>query len=47
MKNKGLCINCVSNKDCSFRRQDPVLFCEEFDYERPSPQKIKRNKRKL
>jgi len=34
MEEKGLCITCVNDKDCTFSRKFPVLQCEEFsDYE--------------
>jgi hypothetical protein len=27
---KGLCFNCLQDKECSFNRRFPVFFCEEF-----------------
>jgi len=31
MKNKGLCATCICDATCAFKREYPVLFCEEFD----------------
>jgi len=49
MKNKGLCITCVNDKGCKFRRKFPVLQCEEFkNYEpRLSKARIRKNKKKI
>lgn len=33
MENKGLCINCINDKGCTFPTKFPILQCEEFsDY---------------
>ena len=50
MENKGLCVSCVSDKDCVFYREFPLLYCEEFSCEKPKSatsesKKIKRTKR--
>ena len=47
MKNKGLCITCTNDKNCTFNRGFPVLYCEEFtDCKRESevPQREKYKK---
>ena len=44
IKEKGLCSNCVSDKDCGFSRIFPVLHCEEFSYR--EPELTKPNKQK-
>lgn len=35
----GLCSNCLSAPECSYRKRHsaPVLFCEEFTYEKAAP----------
>jgi hypothetical protein len=33
MENKGLCVTCVSDKDCTFPRKFPVIQCQEFSDE--------------
>ncbi|MBU1062064.1 MAG: hypothetical protein KJ957_02015 [Candidatus Omnitrophica bacterium] len=30
MENKGLCMTCVEDIKCSFLKQFPVIYCEEF-----------------
>jgi hypothetical protein len=45
MKNKGLCITCVHDKECRFPRKFPVLQCEEFsNYEPEENKQGKKNK---
>jgi len=43
---KGLCITCVHDSDCSFRRKFPVLQCEEFYCGEPRPRQFKGAKQK-
>jgi hypothetical protein len=30
MGKKGLCDTCMNDKDCTFPRRLPVIYCEEF-----------------
>ena len=46
MKNKGLCITCIHNKECKFPRKFPVLQCEEFSSYEPGEQKREGEKNK-
>jgi len=39
MENKGLCVTCVNDKDCTFSRKFPVLQCEEFSDYQPAAKK--------
>jgi len=33
MSGKGLCVTCVKDKDCTFTKRYPVVYCEEFNFE--------------
>jgi hypothetical protein len=37
MADKGLCISCVKDKECTFIRRYPVIQCEEFTDCAPRP----------
>lgn len=45
MENKGLCITCVNDKECTFLRIFPVLECEEFNDNEVTKSKIKKSKK--
>ena len=48
MENKGLCGTCANDEDCNFRREFPVLQCEEFtDYERKTKRAKEQKKKRL
>lgn len=47
MENKGLCGTCANDEECNFRREFPVLQCEEFtDYERKTKRAKEQKKKK-
>jgi len=39
MENKGLCITCVCDAECTFNQTFPVICCEEFSDIEPKPKK--------
>ena len=45
MENKGLCITCVYDAECTFNRTFPVICCEEFSDIEPKPKKKKSKNR--
>jgi len=36
---KGLCVNCVNEKDCTLARKYPVWECEEHSSDEAKPKK--------
>jgi len=46
VKNKGLCITCANDKKCTFSRDFPVLYCEEFNNCEREPEAVEREKYK-
>jgi len=46
MENKGLCSTCANDEDCNFRREFPVLQCEEFTDCDKKTRKAKNKRRK-